>query len=101
MSLLNNKIGKLENHKGWGDFEHALKGDITYNAKIKNIICRLSAMLEEDYKTSDESQIEKIRKSLLKLQLTLNTSSPITIATEINEKIFGVNGRRTLTQLAI
>lgn len=64
MSLLNNKINKLENHKGWGDLENALKGDITYNAKIKNIICRLSAMLEEDYKTSDESQIERIRKLL-------------------------------------
>lgn len=71
MSLLNNKIGKLENHKGWGDFEMALKGDITYNTKIKNIICRLSAMLEEDYKTSDESQIEKIRKSLFETAIDI------------------------------
>lgn len=64
MLSLNNKIGKLDNHKGHGDFELALKGDITYNAKIKNIICRLSAMLEEDYKTPDLSQKEEIRKSL-------------------------------------
>lgn len=71
MSLLNNKIGKLDNHKGWGDFEHALKGDITYNAKIKNIICRLSAMLEENYKTSDESQIEKIRKSIFETAIDI------------------------------
>lgn len=61
---LNKKIGKLENHKGWGDFENALTGDITYNAKIKNIICRLSAMLEEDYKTTDEKKIEQISKAL-------------------------------------
>ena len=61
---LNNKIGKLENHKGWGDFENALTGDITYNAKIKNIICRLSAMLEEDYLTEDQTKIERIRKAL-------------------------------------
>jgi hypothetical protein len=64
MLTLNNKIGKLENHKGWGDFENALTGDITYNAKIKNIICRLSAMLEEDYKTCNEAQIEIISNAL-------------------------------------
>jgi hypothetical protein len=64
MITLNNKIGKLENHKGWGDFENALTGDITYNAKIKNILCRLSAMLEEEYKTGDKAKIDKIRKSL-------------------------------------
>lgn len=64
MQAINAKIGTLENHKGWGDLEQALTGDITYNTKIKNIICRLSAMLEEDYKTSDKEQIEKIRKHL-------------------------------------
>ncbi|MBS1645240.1 MAG: DUF262 domain-containing protein [Bacteroidetes bacterium] len=71
MDTLNNKIGKLEDHKGWGNFENALTGDITYNVKIKNIICRLSAMLEEDYKTDDESQIEKIRKSLFETAIDI------------------------------
>ena len=45
--------------------------------------------------------IKKLENLFLKLQLTLNTSSLITIATEIKEKIFGVNGKRTLTQLEI
>lgn len=64
MLFLNNKIGKLEDHKGWGDFENALSGDIVYNAKIKNIICRLSAMLDEDYKAKDKLQIEQMRSNL-------------------------------------
>jgi len=71
MLTLNNKIGKLENHKGWGDFENALTGDITYNAKIKNLICRLSAMLEEDYKTNEETQIEKVRKNLFETAIDI------------------------------
>jgi hypothetical protein len=71
MSQLSNKIGQLENHKGWGDFENAINGDIVYNAKIKNILCRLSAMLEEDYLTSDENQIEIIRKSLFENEIDI------------------------------
>jgi hypothetical protein len=71
MITLNNKIGKLENHKGWGDFENTLLGNITHNAKNKNIICRLSAMLEEDFKTSDEDQIEKIIKLLFETAIDI------------------------------
>ncbi|MEY4572395.1 MAG: hypothetical protein RLZ10_1634 [Bacteroidota bacterium] len=71
MSQLNDKIGKLENHKGWGDFENAINGDIVFNAKIKNIICRLSAMLEEDFMTSDENKIEIIRKSLFENEIDI------------------------------
>jgi uncharacterized protein with ParB-like and HNH nuclease domain len=64
MLTLKNKIGKLENHKGIGDLEYILNGDITYNPKIKNIICRLSAMLEEDYKTTNEEKTKLICSSL-------------------------------------
>lgn len=64
MSSLNTKIGKLESHKGWGDLENALTGDIAYNAKIKNIICRLSAMLDEDYTTTDKDEIGQISERL-------------------------------------
>lgn len=71
MKTLNQKIGKLENHKGWGDFENALSGDITCNAKIKNIICRLSAMLDEDYRTNDEVRIELIRKGLFETAIDI------------------------------
>ncbi|MCD4652271.1 MAG: HNH endonuclease family protein, partial [Candidatus Cloacimonetes bacterium] len=64
IETINQKIGTLDNHKGWGDFEVALTGDITYNRKVKDIICRLSAMLEENYTTSDQGKIETIRKKL-------------------------------------
>jgi hypothetical protein len=67
MDILKQKIGKLENHKndqGYGDFENILTGSITDNNKLKNIICRLSAMLSEDFKTADKDKIEIIRKSL-------------------------------------
>ncbi len=64
LDTINKKIGKLEDHKGWGDFENALTGEIVYNSKIKNIICRLSAMLEENYLTTDKQMIEEIRGRL-------------------------------------
>jgi hypothetical protein len=67
MDILKQKIGKLENHKndsGYGDFENILTGSITDNAKLKGIICRLSAMLSEDFKTADPDKIEIIRKNL-------------------------------------
>lgn len=71
MLLLNNKIGKIENPKDSGDLEIALNGDITHNAKLKNIVCRLSAMLEEDYKTSDVTKIEKITDSLFETAIDI------------------------------
>ncbi len=64
MRTLNEKIGKLENHKGWGDFENALGGDIVDNSKVKNIICRLSAMLEETYEAIDKDSTNKISNQL-------------------------------------
>ena len=56
MELLNNKIGKVDDHKGWYDIEDILNGNIVYNAKLKNIICRLSALLDESY-SSNETKI--------------------------------------------
>ena len=53
IQLINSKIGKVEDHKGWYDIENILNGDITYNAKLKNIVCRVSAMLEENYSSTD------------------------------------------------
>jgi hypothetical protein len=61
---LNEKIDKLENHKGYGDLENAIAGDITYNSKVKNLICRLSAMLEENYTTTDYDEIQHIEQKL-------------------------------------
>jgi hypothetical protein len=60
IELINNKIGTIESHKGGYDIESTLNGDITYNAKLKNIVCRLSAMLEENYLSNDISIREKL-----------------------------------------
>jgi uncharacterized protein with ParB-like and HNH nuclease domain len=49
IQLINSKIGKVENHKGWYDIENIINGDIIYNSKLKNIICRLSALIDEEY----------------------------------------------------
>lgn len=47
MSLLNNKIGIKEDHRGYYDLSKLLTENLTENAKRKNLICRLSAMKEE------------------------------------------------------
>lgn len=64
MERINKKIGKLGNHKGWYDLEHTLNGNIAHNSKMKNLLCRLSAMLEEDYRATDQAKIHEIRSKL-------------------------------------
>lgn len=64
IELINTKIGKLEDHKYSYDLEEILKGDITYNTKLKNIVCRLSAMLEEEYKSNDINILHRIFSSI-------------------------------------
>lgn len=64
MSFLTEKIGKLNDHKGWYDLEEILNGNIVYNNKLKNIICRLSAMLHEDYKSKKEEKINEINDNI-------------------------------------
>ena len=52
--LINSEIGNVEKHH----LENVLNGDITYNATLKNIICRLSAMLDElagNYASTDRN----------------------------------------------
>lgn len=61
IELINNKIGNIDNHNiEWYNLENTIKGDITYNSKLKNLLCRLSALLEEDYKTIEEKTIKEI-----------------------------------------
>lgn len=64
IKLINNKIGTLESHKGWYDLEDTLNGNITYNSKTKNLICRLSAMIEEDYKSTEKDKVDSIQNKL-------------------------------------
>lgn len=58
MDLINNKIGRVDDHKDWHGIENILNGDIVYNAKLKNIVCRLSALLDENH-TSKDIEISK------------------------------------------
>lgn len=64
IQIINTKIGNLESHKYWYDLEDTLKGNIAYNYKLKNIICRLSAMLEENYTSRNEEEITLIKDKL-------------------------------------
>lgn len=60
IALINAKTGTVDDHKGWYDIEQILNGDITYNAKLKNIVCRVSAMLDEDYTSNDINICDKL-----------------------------------------
>lgn len=64
IDLINNKIGKLESHKRGYDLEDTLNGSITYNSKTKNLICRLSAMIDEDYKSTEKHKIDSVQNKL-------------------------------------
>lgn len=59
------KIGNEQSHNnGYYNLNWFLSEQLTENSKRKNLICRLSAMLEEDYKTSFHEKIENLKKSL-------------------------------------
>ncbi|MCX2837881.1 DUF262 domain-containing HNH endonuclease family protein [Salinimicrobium sp. MT39] len=61
MSIINDKIGKETSHNtGWKNLNYSLTTNLVENAKRKNLICRLSAMLEENYKSTEQSQIKDI-----------------------------------------
>lgn len=61
LKLINDKIGTKENHH---NLNWALTENLTENAKRKNLICRLSAMLDEDFLTEDKEKIKAIRHNL-------------------------------------
>lgn len=63
---INSKITSSTYYRGDNKqaFTNDLNGEIVYNAKIKNIVCRLSAMLDENYQSTDDVEIEQIRKKL-------------------------------------
>ncbi len=64
IDLINKKIGTLDSHKRWYDLEDTLNGSITYNSKTKNLICRLSAMIDEDYKSTEKHKIDSVQNKL-------------------------------------
>jgi hypothetical protein len=60
---VNQKIG-AENQDNYKDLNWRLDGDITANGKVKNILCRMAAMLSEDYRASDKETISRIYKKI-------------------------------------
>ncbi|MEY4603134.1 MAG: hypothetical protein RIT43_426 [Bacteroidota bacterium] len=62
---INTEIGSEERHNsGWSNLNTFLTNDLTENAKRKNLICRLSAMLSEDYLSSDSKTVRAITMKL-------------------------------------
>lgn len=62
MEFIESKFSK-KNRYGT-TFKQIISGNILYSSKVKNILCRLSAMLEENYKTLDFKEIQDIRTKL-------------------------------------
>ncbi len=57
---------KIHQHSDWkkGRLLEILSGDIVYSVKVKNLICRLSALLEEDITSTLPNDIKNIKKHL-------------------------------------
>jgi hypothetical protein len=63
--IIKDKIGSEKNHNsGFYDLNWFLSENLIDNATRKNLICRLSAMLEEDYRTTDEKEINNLKFKL-------------------------------------
>ena len=72
MSLINNKIGKEEDQSpGQYDLNWLLSEELTENAKRKNIVCRLSAMLDEDYTTTNPIEVKMMRHQLFDVSIDI------------------------------
>lgn len=68
IDLIKAKIGKEEDHNGgWYNLNDFISENLTENTKRKNLICRLSAMLEENYLTTDKEEIKKITNKLFEI----------------------------------
>jgi hypothetical protein len=72
ISKIKGKISDSNTHNnGYYNLNLFISENLTDNATRKNLICRLSAMLEEDYKTTDKSEIEKIKNVLFETPIDI------------------------------
>ncbi|WP_433901054.1 DUF262 domain-containing protein [Sphingobacterium puteale] len=63
--LIDNAIGTEQQHNnGWYDLNFFLTENLTENTKRKNLICRMSSMLHEDYYSNNAKELQEIRKQL-------------------------------------
>lgn len=52
-------------------FKDVLVGNIVYNYKVKNILCRLSAVLEEDYLSTNVKKVGEVTANLFDLDVDI------------------------------
>ena len=52
-------------------FKNIISSNILYNSKVKNILCRLSAMLEENHNTKEPKEIKEIWSKLIKSKIDI------------------------------
>lgn len=73
IEMINNKISSPVVYRGDSKqvLINDLKGGIVYNAKIKNILCRLSAMLEENYTSKNQIEIKDIRANVFYIAIDI------------------------------
>jgi hypothetical protein len=65
ISVINEYIGNEEtNNPDWYDLNWFLSENLVENAKRKNLICRMSAMIEENYTTVDIEDVKTITTNL-------------------------------------
>lgn len=70
MQLIHDKFTSQNKH--WRTrFKNTISGDILYSSKVKNILCRLSAMLEENRETTDPEEIKSITAKLFDSQVDI------------------------------
>lgn len=65
IQLIDNAIGtEHEHNNGWYDLNSFLTEKLTENTKRKNLICRMSSMLHENYYSNNANELQEIRKQL-------------------------------------
>ncbi|WP_300670187.1 DUF262 domain-containing HNH endonuclease family protein [Soonwooa sp.] len=69
IELINNKIGTREsNNNDWYNLDYFITENLTDNAKRKNLVCRMSAMLEEDYSLMNNNLQDKLFNSKIDIE---------------------------------
>ncbi len=66
IEMIINKISSYTDYRGDNKkvLQNDLNGSIVDNAKIKNILCRLSAMLDENYTSTNQDEVKDIRQNI-------------------------------------
>ncbi len=73
--VIDEKINSLSN-QAKEEFYNKLNGEITYSRKFKNILCRISAVLEEDFSSTNPEDILSINEKLFKDPIDIEHIQP-------------------------